>query len=242
MECNKFDAAKTLVAASDRVCGPHRYMEQTTDFVALQEELTASEKGKMTQENSWQHQDLTPGNAFYLVARNKDDDTLAAFCGVRLYDLRRESFAEFLRRQYARLYGDGKFLFSTTDVHPELSRMRGRIGYMGDFYIWPHGGRKPAINPTDFMTCVYALGVLEFDPDYMLGFVQSRKARRGLTATYVAAKQYNHVVFWDRHVPGRSDDDMMICMDREDLGRVFEISRRTSHEVPISAPVVAVSR
>lgn len=227
MHPTKLDISRAVIAACNRISASCRSIEQTTEVERLQDEIIdlGAKKGwesRVIPEMRWEQNDLTPKNCFYIVCRN-EDRSLSAICGAKLLDLGRSSYADFLPAQYARLHGGGKIPIDKSHIGRELHEITGRIAYLADFKLYP--GSRPRINPTDLVIALYGLAILEFDPDWVIGFLRADSVRRGLTGHYLA-NFAPMPLKWKWPVEGRRDDDHLLMMPRARVEDIFVLSRQ----------------
>ena len=219
---NAFQLAEATAALSARLKTNGRTIEQTVDFAKIDEEMALMEKGKMSLENSWIYNDLTPANAFYVVVRNAEKKPIA-MCAVRNYQLRNENLTSFLERQYARLYAKGENALDTSMMPPLTDEISGSVVYLGDFFVGREGRVSKEFNNSDFILLVYGLAMMQFDPDWLFGFARHRDAARGLTATYFMVRCYPFALNWQVETTSRQDSDWIIGMNRKDLSYLIDI-------------------
>lgn len=238
---DRLAVSRSISAACDRIEAGDRKVEISQDFVSIHSELKRSAKGRVTPECDWLNHDMTRGNSLCITIRNKADGELDAFCQARFHDLRDESFADFTFRQFQRLYGNGEPVLAADGFAPRLHEISNRVVHVGDYYLWPRARRRPHINPSDLATLIYGLCLLEFDPDWMVAFIKNSSNRRGLSALYIMPEVYTHAVTWAKPTKGRRDDDVLLCINKREIHRIFEVSNKTDFE-PISANALALSR
>lgn len=222
---NAIQLAEATAAASARLRAGGRTIEQSVNFTEIYHEIAAMEKGRISPEMSWLNNDLTSSNAFYVVVRNKEG-VIVAVCAVRNYQLYDENLKSFLDRQYARLYGCGEGAIDTSLMPPIVDKIKGNVCYMGDFFIAREGRVSKQFNNSDFILLVYGLSMMQFDPDWVFGFVKQQNAIRGLPAIYLAARCYPFAIEWKIKVDHRVDSDWIVGLDREDLQYVFNLAAR----------------
>lgn len=222
---NAIQLAEATAAASARLRAGGRTIEQSVDFTKIYHEIAEMEKGRISPEMSWLNSDLTSSNAFYVVVRNEEGG-IVAVCAVRNYQLNDENLKSFLERQYARLYGRGENAIDTSLMPPIVDEIKGSVCYMGDFFIAREGRVSKQFNNSDFILLVYGLSMMQFDPDWVFGFVKQQNAIRGLPAIYLASRCYPFAVEWKIKVDHRVDSDWIVGLDRRDLDYVFNLAAR----------------
>ena len=222
---NAIQLAEATAAASARLRANGRTIEQSVEFAKIDREIAEMEKGRISPEMSWLNNDLTSSNAFYVVVRN-DEGRLVSVCAVRHYQLNSETLTSFLERQCARLYGNGDSAIDTTLMPPLTNEITGSVCYMGDFFIAREGRVSKEFNNSDFIILVYGLAMMQFDPDWIFGFIKQKNAIRGLPAMYLVARCYPFALEWKVDVERRVDSDWIIGLNKKDLNYLFDLIDR----------------
>ncbi|MEM9063271.1 MAG: hypothetical protein AAGD13_22660 [Pseudomonadota bacterium] len=220
---NAFQLAEATAAASARLRGNGRTIEQSTNFAEIHREIVDMEKGRISPEMSWLHNDLTSANAFYVIVRNEEGQIIAV-CAARHYQLNQENLVSFLQRQYARLYGHGESAIDATLMPPLAHEIKGSVCYFGDFFIAREGRVSKQFNNSDFVVLVYGLAIMQFDPDWVFAFLRQKSVLRGLSAVYLTSRCYPCALEWtvDEHHPA----DWLIGSSRNDLHYLFDLITR----------------
>ena len=222
---NAIQLAEATAAASARLRANGRTIEQSTEFSRIDREIAEMEKGRVSPEMSWLHNDLTSSNAFYIVIRNAEQELLAV-CAVRHYQLNNEDLSSFLERQCARLYAGGDEAIDTSLMPPMCREITGSVCYMGDFFVAREGRVSKAFNNSDFIILVYGLAMMQFDPDWIFGFIKQKNAIRGLPAMYLVARCYPFALEWKVKPERRVDSDWIIGLNKRDLNYLFDLIDR----------------
>ncbi|MGD1926539.1 MAG: hypothetical protein ACFB03_20505 [Paracoccaceae bacterium] len=217
--------AEATAAVSARLKVNGRTIEQQTNFSEIHREIVEMEKGRISPEMSWLHNDLSSSNAFYVVVRNSEGQMIAV-CAVRHYQFNEETLTTFLERQYARLYGHGANAIDTTLMPPLANDIRGSVCYLGDYFIAREGRVSKEFNNSDFILLVYGLAIMQFDPDWIFAFVKQKNALRGLPAVYLIARCYPCALEWKVETDFRVDSDWLIGSSRRDLNYLFDLIAR----------------
>lgn len=220
---NAIQLAEATAAVSARLRTNGRTVEQSTDFAEIHREIAAMEKGRISPEMSWLHNDLTSANAFYVIVRNAEREIIAV-CAARNYQLNDETLVSFLNRQYARLYGHGENAIDTSLMPPLAHEIKGNVCYFGDFFVAREGRVSKDFNNSDFVVLVYGLAMMQFDPDWVFAFLRQRSVLRGLSAVYLTSRCYPCALKWtveDHHLA-----DWLIGSSRRDLHYLFDLIAR----------------
>ncbi|MEM6623893.1 MAG: hypothetical protein AAF674_16825 [Pseudomonadota bacterium] len=225
MNPSKLEISRAIISACDRVSAGFRTIEETTDFVRIQEEVAEASvrkgwENRIIPEMRWQLNDLTPHNCFYIVCRNAHDGSLSAICASKLIDLGPDySYGEYIVNNYARIHGQGNVPIDRDRIDPALFEIKGRIAYLADFKIYPS---PPRIGVSDLCTILYGLSVQHFDPDWMIGFILAASHRNGLAGKYLA-NTIPSPIRWTQNVKGRRNDDLLMYLSRRDVSRFFRL-------------------
>ena len=94
---------------------------------------------------------------------------------------------------------------------------------MGDFFVAREGRITKEFNNSDFILLVYGLAMMQFDPDWVFGFIKQKNASRGLSAMYLAARCYPFALNWQVDAKTRVNSDWIIGLNRKDLGYLFDL-------------------
>ena len=198
-------------------------LEQCTDFVKVEDLFSKLGKTYLTPHLDPSQNDFTAANCFWLVAyRNEEPFGIG---GIRMDDLTTESIDRYWKRHFGRLYKGGIDQIAA----PIIDVLKGRICYIGDFYIAPHARGSIA-----FLVAItqiaHALIKLKWDPDYTYAFLHEKSVnlgaavRYGFTQTIPFSKRFSEL----DHV--RANNEYCAILSRADFMEIIQTEWNSSQQ------------
>jgi hypothetical protein len=171
-------------------------------------------------------QDLTPQNAFWIVGRNLEDEIVHTQA-VRMLDLTGQSVGEYFInrfREFPPSVPELDLARSRFRAGPGAKRMRGSVGYHGEFWIAPGADSLRGQG----MSCVlgrygFFEAIQHWDPDHMVAFMAKGIAFKGLAERTGWMHTQPGALRWFLKGNDVPIEGFMAYMDREDLHYVLEL-------------------
>lgn len=178
---NEIEKATVLARCSDYLASQGITVMALDNFERVSELLAEAGKPYLTPFSSPIHNDLTEGNALWLIGL-RDGRPVMMGC-ARLEDIGREPIESYWRRAFARAYA-GQGAGSLHSVNPEITKwVSGRLVYFGDLFI-EQGTRGMRSNLRCFTAVGHMAVSLKWDPDYTYAFIRERDLLRGSGHAY----------------------------------------------------------
>lgn len=194
-------------------------LEQVYDFHRIEDEANSiNGRTPVTPAFSRENIDLSPATAFWICGYN-DRGSLVHTQAVRLDDIRNMTLEGYWRQQIHRLW-----VTPAPDkgrLGPNLAmaaqHITGRVAYHGELWISPEY-RNMEIAP---MLC--RLGMchtyLQFDPDFMYGFVVKENVLRGFASRTGYPHQEADALNWEK-APHDYQHEWLVWASRNDLANL----------------------
>lgn len=152
---------------------------------------------------------------------------LVGMVGARREDLTKGEFAPALANRMNRLYGSaGAPALEDAISPPIFDEMSGRIAYVDGLHIHPDFRGEGGLNIRALLLLLFAYARVEWDFDWLYGFVRADHAERDYLSTYCFANTYPAALAWNIPVSDRSNDDIFGCSSRDDFAYLTDLIAR----------------
>ena len=163
--------------------------------------------------------DFTKEDAFWLFLTH--NGRVVGGTAACRYDLRQDSFEDFLRRTSAQQYGRSEPIQSI--AKPIREHVEGQLIYLGELQLHPDF-RGNIVILTAFFRMLKALSALKWEFDYMYAFIPQEHRR--LISIYGFNWWVEHAIRWrGTPPPGRKNDHIFCAISRLDFEHHWSITR-----------------
>lgn len=175
--------------------------------------------------------DFTRTSVMWLLVYHRPADgrarRLVGMVGARRETLARGEFTSALSGRLNRLYGAaGRPALDDALTPPIFDEMSGRVAYVDGLHIEPEFRGAGGVNLRALLLLLFAYARVEWDFDWLYGFVRADHAARDDLATYCFASTYPAALVWNLPADDLSDDDIFGCSSRDDFAYLTDLIAR----------------
>lgn len=212
-------------------------LEQSADFDEVHSVFKKLKKSYLTPHLDPKQNDFTAANCFWTIAY-KDGEPFG-LGGVRMDDLTGDNVEKYWARHFERVYPGG-----VCDIAPPVkTTLRGRVCYVGDFYI-AEGARGSTAFLETTTQVTHALINLKWRPDFTYAFLHHKAVIRGAAARYGFTRTIPYSKRFTDLDGVRADDEYCAVLPREDFAHSIQAewrnSLQASHSRDRDTPIKAV--
>lgn len=221
------DGAQFFAASHDILRSAGIRLEIGTDFDVYADIVA---KGRTTQGlgapfDSKLH-DLNDGNAFWLVAYNREGVLIHTQAAKRV-DLEGEALSEHMRGQFRAFpppLPDIDFARSRYRATPGARRISGDVVYHGDIWISPDAGEYRGVGLSSVFARYGLMTIMErWDPDFIFGIMARTVAFKGFSERMGYFHNEPGSLRWYRHGSDTPLEGFLSWLSNEDVRFLFEM-------------------
>lgn len=159
--------------------------------------------------------DFAPADAFGLVLERRGSDIGGV--AARYHNLSGTTLAEYWAKSYARLYG-ASGASPVSEPAPLACRITGKVAYLGELYIAKKA--RGGVASGALLVYLQALTQLEWDLDWVYGFMRAEDVDRGKATRYGFSYQVISAQMWHTEPADRASTEFLVGNDRDALGHM----------------------
>lgn len=175
--------------------------------------------------------DFTAANTIWLFVYHRADSAeqrrLIGIVGARVETLAPGEFTSALKNRMSRLYSvTNKPAVRPSPPPPIFDEISGRVVYVDDLYILPAFREQDGVNLRALLLLLFSYARVEWDFDWLYGFIATDHAARDYLSTYCFASTYPSALGWNVQTTDRADTDIFGCTSREDFAYLVDLIAR----------------